>query len=89
MARRAARLTCRADSYGDVAAQVPPSLKAELLLELTVNRVPQSLGGPVATAPGVFRGKPFEYRHRLPGCAVGLVLVPPEQPGGTDTGPGT
>ena len=77
------------DRYGDVAAQVPPSLKAELLLEVTVKRVPQALAGPVATAPSVFSGKPFEYRHRLPGCAVGLVFVPPEQPGGTDTGPAT
>ena len=41
----------------------------------------------MATAPGVFRGKPFEYRHRLPGCAVGLALVPPEQPGGTEADP--
>lgn len=58
-------------------------------MELTVNSVPHALGAPVTTAPSVLVAKPAEYRQRLPGCAVGLKYVPPEQPAGTDTGPAT
>jgi hypothetical protein len=60
-----------------------------LLVELIVNRVPQTFAAPVTLGPDVFSGKPFEYRQRFPGCAVGLALVPPVQPAGTDAGPGT
>ena len=58
-------------------------------MELTVKRVPQVFAPPVTFGPDVFNGKPFEYRQRFPGCAVGLALVPPVQPAGTEAGPGT